>query len=340
MTRSIALLALAASARGYLGTGPVLRATRPRAALRATATDWPAWMPADIALVTEPAALATARGMRTADVRVDRSIAEGGTVRTSFYATPASVPTTGDPLLLLHGFDSSCLEWRRLIPLLEAKGRRVVAPCVLGWGFTDREGVRDFSAEAKLAHLVAFCEQVVGAPVVVVGTSLGAAYAASLALSAPRAAARVCLVDPQVLVDGTGPMASLPRPLARLGVTVLGTRWLRGVANKLSYRDPATFATADAMEVGRLPVGMAGWLEGNVGYMLSGGIAVSTLLGGLAERDVLLVWGRDDAIVPPAENLPRLSALLPNARLEYVDACGHVPHLEQPERLAEILAAF
>jgi len=321
----------------------VARGIAPRAAPRASATiapaAWPAWMPADISLVTERAALDLARSIQTADVRVDDWIAHGP-VRTAFYRTPAGAGGAGAPLLLLHGFDSSCLEWRRLIPLLEASGRTVVAPCVLGWGFTERGAVRDFSAAAKLAHLAAFCEQVVGEPVSVVGTSLGAAYAAQLAIRHERLAPRLCLVDPQVLVDGTGPMASLPRPLAELGVNVLGSRWLRGVANRLSYRAPETFATADAMEVGRLPVGCDGWLDANVGYMLSGGIAVSADLGALAERDVLLVWGRDDGIVPPADNAPRLSALLPRARLEYVDECGHVPHLEQPAVLARLLAAF
>lgn len=311
-----------------------------RARVRASAVPsaWPAWMPADIALVSEPAALELARSIERADVTVDASIADGP-IRTAFYRTPDSVGGTGPPLLLLHGFDSSCLEWRRLIPRLEAQGRRVVAPCLLGWGFTERTSVRDFSAGAKLAHLAAFCEQVIAEPVAVVGTSLGAAFAAQLAVRRPDLAARLCLLDPQVLVDGTGPMASLPRPLAELGVNVLGTRWLRSVANKMSYYD-AAFASDDALEVGRLPVGCEGWLRANVGYMLSGGIAVSSELPQLAERDVLLVWGRDDGIVPPGENAPRLSALLPNARVCYIDSCGHVPHLEQPERFAQILAAF
>lgn len=321
---------------------PLTFAIAGRAAVRASAAPaaWPAWMPADIALVREPAALDLARRIEVADVRVDGSIAEGP-IRTAFYRSPASVGAEGPPVLLLHGFDSSCLEWRRLIPLIEAQGRSVVAPCILGWGFTDRSAVRDFSARAKLAHLAAFCEQVVAQPgATVVGTSLGAAYAVQLALQNSELAARVCLLDPQVLVDGTGPMASLPRPLAELGVNVLGTRWLRGVANKMSYFKPDTYASADAMEIGRLPVNCEGWLGANVGYMLSGGIAVSSDLVRLAEREVLLVWGRDDTIVPPAENAPRLSALLPNARLEYVDDCGHVPHLEQPAQLAQILAAF
>jgi pimeloyl-ACP methyl ester carboxylesterase len=297
-------------------------------------------MPADISLVREEAALQTARAMRSADVRVHSSIS-ATPIRTTYYRTPESAGTSGAPLLLLHGFDSSCLEWRRLIPLIEARGRTVIAPCVLGWGFTDRSTVRDFSAAAKLAHLAAFVEQLAPEPLLVVGTSLGAAYAVQLALDlAAEGAPKVCLVDPQVLVDGTGPMASLPEPFARAGVQVLGTRWLRGVANKLSYRDAQRLATADALEVGRLPVNCERWLDANVGYMLSGGIAISSQLQRLSERDVMLVWGREDGIVPPADNAPRLVELLPRARLEYIDECGHVPHLEQPELLADILTSF
>jgi hypothetical protein len=31
---------------------------------------------------------------------------------------------------------------------------------------------------------------------------------------------------------------------------------------------------------------------------------------------------------------------LPNARLEWIEECGHVPHLEQPDKTAETIAAF
>lgn len=303
--------------------------------LRATVAGvFPPWMPKDVEEIEDDLALAMARRLARVPVALDDF-----TVSTSFYRTQggASRPS---PVLLLHGFDSSSLEWRRLVPLLEEAGHDVIAVDMLGWGFTDREGVSSFSAGAKRAHLMAFWEQHVGEPVTLVGTSLGAAFAADLAMEAPHAVSRLALVNPQVLVDGTGQMASLPRPLAAAGVQVLRTRWLRSIANKMSYYNQEEFATKDALEVGRLQVACDGWLEGNVDYMLSGGIAVSTRLQRLADRQVLVVWGRQDQVVPPADNTPALQELLPDSEWVLIDECGHVPHLEQPAALAQALSEF
>ena len=52
----------------------------------------------------------------------------------------------GEPMLLLHGFDSSLLEFRRLLPRLGEKGAEVYAMDVLGWGFTDLSAVSSFDA--------------------------------------------------------------------------------------------------------------------------------------------------------------------------------------------------
>ena len=52
------------------------------------------------------------------------------------------------------------------------------------------------------------------------GASLGSAAAVDFALAYPEAVAALVLVSPQCYTDGIGPMATLPRPLARLGVAV------------------------------------------------------------------------------------------------------------------------
>ena len=83
-------------------------------------------------------------------------------------------PATNNlPIVLLHGFDSSCLEFRKLAPLLaEATNCQVYAPDILGWGFSDHSNVTSFTPEAKVQHLASFLKQVVKKPCVVVGASL------------------------------------------------------------------------------------------------------------------------------------------------------------------------
>ena len=61
-------------------------------------------------------------------------------------------------------------------------------------------------------------------------------------------------------------------------------------------------------------------------------------LGDIA-APVLLVWGRQDEVTPPfvAE---KFAELLPDARLVWIDACGHAPMMEHPGAFNEALAGF
>lgn len=102
------------------------------------------------------------------------------------------------PIVLLHGFDSSAIEYRRLAPLIAQK-RDVYAPDILGWGFSDYKDVVSFTPAAKLAHLKSFIREVVGEPCILVGASLGGAIAILLATESPELVEKVVLIDAQVI---------------------------------------------------------------------------------------------------------------------------------------------
>jgi len=308
----------------------------------------PQFLPTKAVLeVEEQAALNMARALRTSAVTMPTGMCSRA-IQTSYYCSPGM--TSATPLVvLLHGFDSSCLEWRRLAPALETQGVGVLAMDLLGWGFTERpQDVEcDFSADAKLRHLEGLLESVLTEqgkrPVALIGTSLGAAFAVGLALARPDLIDGLVLMSPQVYVDGIGPMANLPRPAASLGVGVLGSEPLRSVANWLSYADPVTFATEDAMRIGRLSVLTQGWADSTVDYMLSGGIAVSERIQELSVP-VLGIFGRQDGIVEPAPVADRLMRDLSSGNtpvdVRWVEDCGHVPHLEQPAATAGLLTEW
>ena len=66
------------------------------------------------------------------------------------------------PVVLVPSFDSSVLEFRRLMPLLEAR-RRTWAIDLVGWGFTDVSFVANSEAalgpQQKREHLYAFWKE-------------------------------------------------------------------------------------------------------------------------------------------------------------------------------------
>jgi pimeloyl-ACP methyl ester carboxylesterase len=62
------------------------------------------------------------------------------------------------------------------------------------------------------------------------------------------------------------------------------------------------------------------------------------LLGGVA-APALVVWGREDRIVP-LECGERYAKAMPRARLEVVDGAGHFVDLEKPAELAKLVTEF
>ena len=117
--------------------------------------------------------------MQRVVVPVSTGVAETGFVGVSYIHwegnNRASQRNTC-PILLVHGFDSSSLEYRRLGPRLAEAGVDVYCVDLLGWGYTQLEDVKSFSAMAKVEALEGFWKTVGrDRPVVVGGASLGGA---------------------------------------------------------------------------------------------------------------------------------------------------------------------
>src|SRR5262249_42375893 len=62
------------------------------------------------------------------------------------------------------------------------------------------------------------------------------------------------------------------------------------------------------------------------------------LLGGV-RSPALIVWGREDGVVP-VECGDQYRDSLPNARLEVLPGCGHCVDMEKPDELAKLIREF
>lgn len=92
--------------------------------------------------------------MRRVPVSVPESVSPTP-IGTNFAETETKGKKGDDPILMLHGFDSSLLEFRRLLPKLGELGADAYAVDVLGWGFTDLAGVSLFGAGELMLVVVA-----------------------------------------------------------------------------------------------------------------------------------------------------------------------------------------
>jgi len=133
-------------------------------------------------------------------------------------------------------------------------------------------------------------------------------------------------------------MSKLPKFLAQAGVQVLKSTPLRSSANQMSYYDTSSYATDDALKIGRLHCLREGWDEALVSFMLDGGFYPSKKVEKI-EAPSLILWGRQDNILE-IEFATKFLETLPNASLKWIENCGHVPHLEQPSATAEAISTF
>jgi pimeloyl-ACP methyl ester carboxylesterase len=60
---------------------------------------------------------------------------------------------------------------------------------------------------------------------------------------------------------------------------------------------------------------------------------------GPIESPVLIIWGRQDRVLPVAHGQAAVTRL-PNASLEILEDCGHLPMLEQTQRFNESILDF
>ena len=86
---------------------------------------------------------------------------------------PVVTVGSGPPVLLLHGFDSSHLEFRRLVPLLK-NNNSLIFPYLVGLGFCPRPEQTRYGPELVLNNLDALRETLpTDLTIGVVGASMG-----------------------------------------------------------------------------------------------------------------------------------------------------------------------
>jgi pimeloyl-ACP methyl ester carboxylesterase len=243
----------------------------------------------------------------------------------------------GTPILLLHGFDSSVMEWRRLQPLL-AEGRETWAVDLLGFGFTERAMGLSFSPASICEHLHSFWQTLIQRPMIVVGASMGGAAAIDFALKYPQAVEKLVLIDSAGLQQPPKIGKLMFPPLDRLATSFLSSPKIRQGVSKAAYFDQV-WASEDARVCAALHLQCVGWRKALIGFTKSGGYGNFGDILSEIFQPALILWGRQDQILG-VKDADRFQQLLPQSKLMWVENCGHVPHLEQPQVTAELMRRF
>ncbi|KAL7232238.1 hypothetical protein ACSBR2_010296 [Camellia fascicularis] len=243
-----------------------------------------------------------------------------------------------NPVVLLHCFDSSCLEWRCTYPLLEEAGLEVWAVDVLGWGFSDLETLPPCNAATKRYHLYQLWKTHIKRPMILVGPSLGGAVAIDFAVNYPEAVEKLVLINASVYAEGTGLLTKLPTIMAYAVVSLLKSVPLRLYAKFLVFGYIPFTTSLDWTNVGRLHCLLPWWEDATVNYILSGGYNVVAQIKQVKQK-ALIIGGEWDNIVC-SKLLMRLHCELPNSIMRQIPDCGHLPHVEKPNAIAKLITDF
>ena len=242
---------------------------------------------------------------------------------------PVAVLGEGPPVLLLHGFDSSFLEFRRLAPLL-ASGMQLFIPDLYGFGFCPRPSGGDYSPSGVLRHLEVLAREIGSrnpAPLGLIGASMGGSVAVELARRLPEQVNRLLLLAPAGL---TGRPMPLPPLLDGLGVRFLALPGVRRGLCRTAFADPDAAVGAAELEIASLHLQSPGWADALRRFARSGGFAGAG--APLPHQPITVLWGANDRILRAPQKRAALALL--GERVSELDACGHLPHLDQTASVA------
>ena len=100
---------------------------------------------------------------------------------------PVVIGGQGPPILLLHGFDSSFLEFRRIYNSLK-RNFQVIIPDLLGFGFSPRCATNEYNSSKIISHLIDLLKTLkITKNLKIIGASMGGSTALKLAYEFQKA---------------------------------------------------------------------------------------------------------------------------------------------------------
>lgn len=291
---------------------------------------FPDFLPTTTEQLTEATSIALAKSIQRQAIP---TVSGSETIATAYVQQG-----TGDPsILLLHGFDSSVLEFRRLQPLL-ADHCSTWAVDLLGFGFTDRPRKTPFTPKAIKTHLYHTWKTLIGKPVVLVGASMGGAVAIDFALTYPQVVQHLVLIDSAGFAKGPDIGKFMIPPLGYLATEFLRRPKVRRNVSIQAYCDPS-FVTPDAELCTALHLQHPRWNQALIAFTKSGGYNFLAKKISQIEQPTLILWGDADRILGTTD-AERFHQAIVDSQLVWIGQCGHVPHLENPQTTAKAILKF
>ncbi|MGA9528648.1 MAG: alpha/beta hydrolase [Terriglobales bacterium] len=246
------------------------------------------------------------------------------TVQTSAGPQVVWLGGRGPMLVLLHGAGDQAGTWHKIAAGLAHK-YTLLMPDLAGHGESAPQ-----SGPLSMGTILSALEQVLDSAkwksqsFVLAGNSLGAWISMLYSRNHADRVSRLVLINGGALRREEAEIALLPKNREE------SWKAFDAVLDASTPRPPA-FVLDDVVRIAK---------TGPIARILatSAEIPGYTLDGKLADFPVPvdIIWGASDRLIPP-DYAREMEAQLPAARLTLIERCGHIPQLECPERLLEVL---
>ena len=254
----------------------------------------------------------------------------------------------GPALLFIHGLTGSQRNWAHLVDALD-HDHRVLAPDLFGHGASAKV-IGDYSLGAHAATLRDLLDMLGIDRVTLIGHSFGGGIAMQFSYLFPERVERLVLVDSGGMGrDVSALLRAATLPGAELVLPVITSSWVRArveAAARILTRG-GWQASPETTEIWRGFTSLAdtdtrrAFLATTRAVIDPGGQTVTAHdhLPMAIQIPTLVVWGTKDRMIP-AWHATTAHQAIAGSRVELFVGAGHFPHLDDPERFAEVLSDF
>lgn len=263
----------------------------------------------------------------------------GLTIDAAGIATNYHDEGDGFPILLIHGSGpgvSAWANWRLNLPEL-AKEFRVIAPDIVGFGFTERPPDVSYDLQTWKRHLIGLLDALNLEKVGLVGNSFGGALTLAIAADVPDRVERFVLMGSAGLsfpiTDALDRIWGYEPSISEMRYMLDLMAFDRGLVNdelaELRFRASTREGFQESYSA-MFPAPRQEQLDA---------LATPEETIQAIPHEALVIHGREDRILP-VEVAYRLVSLLDRAQLHVFGRCGHWTQIEHAERFNRLVADF
>lgn len=245
----------------------------------------------------------------------------------------------GETILLIHGSGpgvTAWANWRGVIPALSERAR-VIAPDMLGFGYTSCPADWNLDPVAWVQSLVGLLDALEVQRVSIVGNSFGGAIALAFAKAYPQRVNRL------VLMGSAGLSFPITQGLERVWGYQPSLQAMRGLMEVFAYDHG--LINDDLVRM-RYEASIRDDVQSRFAKLFPAPRQEGVELLALDEDELrelphstLLIHGREDQVIP-LELSERMLRLLPNAQMHVFGQCGHWVQIEKAQAFTRLLADF